>query len=130
MLRYIVVLVSTRAISLMALACTLALAACGSSSDSPTTPSAAAPASTTAPPATTTTTTSSDVTLLDTKHVEQAIVRSVEAQRKVTPHVSCPRTVPQEKGIIFHCTASSSVGKATFVVTQTDGHGHVTYVAR
>jgi hypothetical protein len=111
-------------------ALTLALGACGSDSGHATTPQpAAAPptAATSAPPVTRTAATA---TLLDTKHVEQAIVGSIKAQRKVTAHVSCPGAVLQEKGVMFECKADSSIGKATFVVTQTNDAGHVTYVAK
>jgi Domain of unknown function (DUF4333) len=101
----------------------LALGACGSGSDHPTTASAAG--ATSATPAT-----SSATTPLDTKRVERAIVASIKAQRKVTAHVTCPASVPQLKGVQFKCHAQSSIGKATFLVTQTDDQGHVTYVAK
>jgi hypothetical protein len=114
----------------------LATGACGSgSSDQPAAvATAASPATTaasgsTAAPATTSAA-ASTTPLLDTEHVQAAIAASIKAQRKVAADVTCPRVVPQVKGVLFRCHASSAIGKATFVVTQTDAAGHVTYVSR
>jgi hypothetical protein len=107
----------------------LALGACGSGSDQPTVASAGG-ATSAAPASTATPASSSSATPLDTKRVERAIVASIKSQRKVTAHVTCPAAVPQIKGVQFNCHAQSSIGKATFIVTQTDAHGHVTYVAK
>ncbi|MCW2997492.1 MAG: hypothetical protein JWN65_1041 [Solirubrobacterales bacterium] len=70
------------------------------------------------------------VRLVDTARVERSIVDSVRTQRGVKATVTCPKDVVQEQGGTFECKATSKRGDATFVVTQKDDKGFVTYVAK
>jgi hypothetical protein len=69
-------------------------------------------------------------TILDTEKVERAIEHSSMAQRGQSAQVSCPSGVRQEQGSVFSCTALVRGTETRFVVTQTNGTGHVRYEAR
>jgi hypothetical protein len=99
-----------------ALACA-GLAACGSSSS--------------------TTTSGGSVPPLNTTRVAKSIEESVLTQRKIHVTVVCPASVPQEKGKVFECIATSKSTKAPFgpvktpfVVTIQTSKGYVTYVGK
>jgi hypothetical protein len=68
-------------------------------------------------------------TILNTEKVESAIEQSILSQRDQQADVSCPSGVHQKEALVFSCVASVSSGDTTFVVTQTDGSGHVRYEA-
>lgn len=68
--------------------------------------------------------------LLNATKIERAIERSSLAQRGKHVRVTCPSGVPQEKGLVFECTAVYSGGSTQFTVTELDSRGHVHYVAR
>jgi len=70
------------------------------------------------------------VTILNTEKVERAIENSVSAQRGKNARVSCPSGVHQKKDLVFSCTATVKRVNTQFVVTQQDGAGRVSYVAR
>lgn len=73
---------------------------------------------------------SSDPTaMLNTTKIEKAIARSSLEQRGLQALVSCPSDIHQAKGLSFSCVASVGQVDTTFVVTQTDGAGHVRYEA-
>ncbi len=98
-----------------ALACVALVSACGSSK-SPTTSSAATK------------------TNLDTARVVRSIEQSIASQRHLTSTVVCPTAVPQEAGRKFECVATTrttktpvKTGKTTFVVTEQNNKGYVTY---
>ncbi len=82
----------------------LALAACGSSDSDPS-------------------------ATLNTARIEKAIARSSLEQRGLHARVTCPNDVQQAKGLEFFCEASVGRVETDFVVTQTDGAGHVHYEA-
>lgn len=67
--------------------------------------------------------------VLDTEKIEVAIERSILEQRDQVADVSCPVGVHQQEGLVFSCTATVPAGDTRFVVTQTDGFGHVHYEA-
>ncbi len=97
-----------------ALACAALVSACGSSKSS--------------------TTTSSTKTNLDVTRVEKSIEKSILSQRHLTSSVVCPSAVPQEAGKTFECVATTrtttkpvKTGKTTFVVTEQNSKGYVTY---
>lgn len=68
-------------------------------------------------------------TILNTQKVESAIEQSILSQRDQQADVSCPSGVHQKEDLVFSCVASVSSGDTRFVVTQTDGSGHVRYEA-
>lgn len=80
----------------------LALAACGSSESPPS---------------------------LDETKIERAIEHSSQAQRGLSPSVTCPEDVAYEEGLTFECTAVVGDVSTRFVVTQTDAAGHVRFKA-
>jgi len=99
--------------SLAVLACAGSLAACGSSNSNST---------------------SSAKTNLNTARVARSIEQSIIAQRHLHAKVVCPTSVPQEKGRVFECVATTEtvkppvkVGKTPFVVTVQNANGYVTY---
>lgn len=95
-----------------------ALSACGSSSDhkKPAKPAVATPT-------------------LNTNTVAEAIVQSIQEEKKLTATVKCPTDVPQKKGHDFNCVATTYrtvSGKRTpvytqFTVTQVNDRGDVYY---
>ena len=62
-----------------------------------------------------------------------AIEQSILSERHIKAQVSCPPTIPQEKGLSFTCVATSYTTKGhhpihtTFTVFQKDAAGHVYY---
>ena len=68
-------------------------------------------------------------TILNTEKVELAIEQSILSQRDQEADVSCPSGVHQQEDLVFSCVATVSSGDTRFVVTQTDGSGHVRYEA-
>ena len=68
-------------------------------------------------------------TILDTETIETSIERSILSQRDREADVSCPSGVHQQEGLEFSCVATVRSGDTRFLVTQTDGSGHVRYVA-
>jgi hypothetical protein len=103
------------ALAVVALACTgLVIGACGSSSSS-------------------TTTTGANGTV-DTARVAASIEQSILKQRKLASKVTCPASMPAEKGKTFECIAvTHSVTpphneiKTPFLVTIQSNRGYVTY---
>jgi len=100
-------------LAVTALASAALLSACGSSSPS---------------------TTSTATTNLNTTRVALSIEQSVLAERHLHVTVSCPATVPQEKGRTFVCIATghstkkpSVETKTPFKVTVESSKGYVTY---
>jgi hypothetical protein len=71
--------------------------------------------------------------LLNTKRVELAIKDSIRLKRHLHATVRCPAGVVQQKGLTFHCTASTKSGKSRlktiFTVSQTNGAGGVYYAS-
>jgi hypothetical protein len=104
-----------RALALVALACAaLAIGACGSSSSS-------------------TSTTGANGTV-DTARVAASIEQSILKERKLTSKVTCPASMPAEKGKTFECVAiTHSLApphneiKTPFLVTIQSNRGYVTY---
>jgi Domain of unknown function (DUF4333) len=98
-----------------ALACVAALSACGSSK------------STTTEEATT-------GAKLNTARVAKSIEESIRTERHIVSKVTCPASVPQEKGRTFVCTAKTHVAKTgktlttPFTVKIETNRGYVTYV--
>jgi len=80
----------------------LALAACGSSESQP---------------------------VLDGTKIERAIERSSQAQRGLSPSVTCPDDVAYEKGMTFECIARVGDVETRFAVTQTNAAGQVRFEA-
>jgi hypothetical protein len=73
---------------------------------------------------------SGSATILNTEKVERAIEQSSLDQRGKNARVTCPAGVHQKKGLEFSCMATVKRATTRFVVTQTDGAGHVHYAAR
>jgi hypothetical protein len=69
------------------------------------------------------------VVILNTEKIERAIEQTSMTQRKKRVHVSCPSGVHQKKGLVFSCLTIGGRGTTRFVVTETDGKGHVHFVA-
>jgi hypothetical protein len=69
-------------------------------------------------------------TILNTEKVERSIEHSISVQRGKTATVSCPSGVHQKQGLAFSCTALVKNASTQFDVTQRDGGGHVSYLAR
>jgi hypothetical protein len=65
---------------------------------------------------------------LDAVHVARSIAASIEQQRHVSAQVTCPTTVPQRAHLRFWCVAEIGSSNTSFLVTERDGSGHVTYV--
>ena len=68
--------------------------------------------------------------ILNTEKIERSIEQSSFTQRGADARVSCPSGVHQKKGLVFSCTAVVGRVSTRFVVSQTDGSGHVHYEAR
>lgn len=66
--------------------------------------------------------------ILNTERVERSIEASVLVQRHLASQVSCPVNIEQEAGVVFVCVATVRGRQFPVDVTETDGHGHVTYV--
>ena len=71
---------------------------------------------------------------MDTAKVALSIEQAILKQRKLTSKVTCPASVPAEKGKTFECVAVTiSVNpphneiKTPFVVTIQSNRGYVTY---
>ncbi|HEX3391934.1 MAG TPA: hypothetical protein VHS55_05185 [Solirubrobacteraceae bacterium] len=75
---------------------------------------------------------------LSIAHVEQSIEQSIFAKRGIHAKVTCPTTVPQEKGRVFTCiaTGTTATGRhgrhkapfsTPFTVTVQNSQGYVTY---
>jgi hypothetical protein len=71
---------------------------------------------------------SSAKTVLDTESVERSIEASIKEQRKLDSAVTCPVNIEQRKDNNFSCYAIVRGKRFEFRVTQTDDHGHVTYL--
>lgn len=104
---------AVRAVGIAAtvLACAGLLGACGSKSKS-----------------------SSKKATLNTARVSRSIEQSILTQRHLRSKVVCPAAVPQEKGRVFECIATTETikrpvkkGKTPFVVTVQNDNGYVTY---
>jgi hypothetical protein len=107
-------------IALAALAGAATLSACGSSSSSSSSSSS-----------------TPSKTNLNIARVEQSIKQNIKTQRNLTATVVCPAVVPQEKGKVFECTATTPGLKAPhapvktqFVVTVQNASGYVTFVGK
>jgi hypothetical protein len=104
------------ALALIALACAaLVIGACGSSSTS-------------------TSTTGGANGTVDTARVAASIEQSILKERKLASKVTCPASMPAEKGKTFECVAiTHSVApphnevKTPFLVTIQSNRGYVTY---
>ena len=100
-----------------ALLSSLALAACGGSSNSGGNQSATAQPN----------------GHLNTARVALAIQQSILSQRHIHAKVVCPANVPQEKGLTFTCVATTYTAKGhhpihtPFTVSQKDNNGNVFY---
>lgn len=66
--------------------------------------------------------------ILNTESVERAIENSISAQRHLVSSVSCPVNIVQKAGAVFTCQATVRGRVFRVIVTETDSHGHVTYV--
>jgi hypothetical protein len=70
---------------------------------------------------------------LNTPRVALAIEQSILSERHIRATVTCPRHIPQEKGLTFTCRATTYTKQghhpehAKFTVFQTDSAGHVYY---
>jgi hypothetical protein len=67
---------------------------------------------------------------LDVAEVQNAIAKSILAERHLRATVSCPAEVIQQAGVTFACTAAVDAARYPFVVTETNGAGHVSYVGQ
>jgi hypothetical protein len=105
------------ALAVCALACTtLALGACGSSSSSSTSSTGGAKGT------------------VNTARVARSIEQSILTQRKLHSKVTCPSSIPSEKGKTFECVAIThglkpphAEIKTPFLVTVQTNKGYVTY---
>lgn len=68
--------------------------------------------------------------VLDETKIERAIERSSQAQRGLTPTVTCPDDIAYEKGMTFNCIALVGDVETRFVITQTNATGQVRFEAR
>ena len=59
--------------------------------------------------------------------LERAIAGTIMTQRHVYSLVSCPQSIPRQKGHTFTCDAKLTVGSYPMYVTETDDSGHVRY---
>ena len=67
--------------------------------------------------------------VIDPAKVEKGIEKSVRDQRDISAKATCPANVKIKKGSTFKCTAESARQVATFLVTQRDDRGNVSYKA-
>ena len=97
------------AVAAAAVACAALMSACGSSSSS-----------------------STATTDVNTRQVAASIEQSILSKRHLHATVTCPAAVPQEKGKVFVCTATThsgtTVNKTPFKVTVENNKGYVTYI--
>jgi len=109
--------VSIRTLTAVALACSVMITACGSSSSPSGSPTA------------------QGKTFLNTKRVAAAITASILSERAIHASVVCPPRVPQVKGLKFSCVASTyatahghrKLVHTVFTVFQKDNDGNVYY---
>jgi hypothetical protein len=71
---------------------------------------------------------SAPLRLLNGRTVELAIVAAVKHQKHLRATVRCPASILQASGVTFTCTARTKLGSGPFMVTETDGAGHVRFV--
>ena len=64
---------------------------------------------------------------IKTGNYARAIERSVFEQHQQTVKVTCPPTVPKEKGHTFECVVALEVGEYPVKVTEVDDKGGVRY---
>lgn len=67
---------------------------------------------------------------LDATGVSRSIAQSILKQHRIYATVSCPTSVPQEKGHDFTCQAAVDVGHYPVPVTQDDNKGNVSWNTR
>jgi hypothetical protein len=101
-------------VALAALACAALISACGSSSSS--------------------TSATGGTGTVDTARVARSIEESILKERKLTSKVTCPVSMPAEKGKTFECVAVThslkpphAEIKTPFLVTIQSNRGYVTY---
>ncbi len=70
---------------------------------------------------------SAPLVTLDSHRVEVAIADAVRKKRHEVSTVSCPATILEAKGLRFTCTAQLKKGAGTFIVTETDARGSVSF---
>jgi hypothetical protein len=71
----------------------------------------------------------SPLLVLNTIKVQRAIRASILEQRHLRAVVRCPAEILQEVGLTFTCRASVNGRSYPFAVSETDGEGHVRYLA-
>lgn len=71
---------------------------------------------------------STPLNVLDSHRIALAITETVRSKRHLTAAVTCPASILQAKGLKFTCTAKIKNGTASFLVTETDAKGHVSFV--
>lgn len=59
--------------------------------------------------------------------LERSIAGTILTQRHIYSLVSCPESIPRQKGHTFTCNAKLTVGNYPMHVTETDDSGHVKY---
>ena len=70
---------------------------------------------------------SAPLVVLDSHRIERAIADAVRAKRHEKSTVTCPATILEAKGLRFTCTAKLKKGVGTFLVTETDAKGGVSF---
>jgi hypothetical protein len=71
---------------------------------------------------------SAPLNVLDSHRIALAITEAVRSKRHLKATVTCPASILQAKGVKFTCRAEIKKGAASFLVTETDSHGHVSFI--
>jgi hypothetical protein len=66
--------------------------------------------------------------ILNSQRVAKAIKLAVQQKRHLKASVSCPSLILQAKGLQFRCAATTKKGTGTFLVTETDRKGNVSFI--
>jgi len=71
---------------------------------------------------------SKPLNILNSHRIELAIEDAVHSKRHVKTTATCPAAILEAKGLKFTCTAKLKTGAASFLVTETDNNGHVSFI--
>ena len=70
---------------------------------------------------------SAPLVVLDSHRIGLAIADAIRKKRHEKATVTCPAQILEAKGLKFTCTAKLKKGSGSFVVTETDAQGNVSF---
>ena len=64
---------------------------------------------------------------LDDANLERILTERLQGQGVTVNSIDCPDDRPLQQGDTFTCSADTDAGELTFMVTQTDNQGNVSF---